>query len=292
MTTRVDTSVLIDKARTLVEALPYITRFAGKVVVVKYGGHAMTDVQLARSFARDVVLMHYVGMRPVIVHGGGPQISELMERLDQQPTFVDGYRVTGAEELDIVRMVLQKTNKELVSMLNAHGDLAVGVSGEDANLMRAKRMTAGDVDLGFVGAVERVDSRVLDGLLGAGFIPVVAPIGVGPDGQAFNINADHVAGAVAAALGAAKLVFLTDVEGLYEDFGDSGTLLSGVTVADLRRLLEDDKLSAGMIPKVRGCVEAIEAGVDRAHILDGRVQHALLLEVFTDSGVGTMVTPS
>jgi len=288
---RADTSVLIEKASTLVEALPYITRFSGSVVVVKYGGNAMTDPDLARSFARDVVLMHYVGMRPVIVHGGGPQISELMRRLDQQPTFVDGYRVTGAAELDVVRMVLQKTNKELVAMVNAHGDLAVGVSGEDANLIRATRMTGeGGADLGYVGAVDRIDPRVLKGLLDSGFVPVVAPMGVGPDGQVFNINADHAAGAVAAALGAAKLVFLTDVEGLYEDFGDEGSLLSRVTVTDLRRLLAEGKLSEGMIPKVRGCVEALDAGVEHAHILDGRVVHALLLEIFTDTGVGTMVT--
>ncbi len=293
MTTRADTAVLIDKARTLVEALPYITAFSGKVVVVKYGGNAMTDPSLARSFARDVVLMHYVGMRPVIVHGGGPQISDLMRRLDQQPTFVDGYRVTGEDELGTVQMVLQKTNKELVAMLNTHGDIAVGVSGEDANLIRAKRMMGqGGADLGYVGVVERIDPRVLEGLLGSGFVPVIAPMGVDHQGQIFNINADHAAGAVAAALGAAKLVFLTDVEGLYEDFGDAGSLLSRVDAKDLQRLLDEGKLSEGMIPKVRGCVEALGAGVERAHILDGRVEHALLLEIFTDTGVGTMVTPS
>ncbi|HYZ91376.1 MAG TPA: acetylglutamate kinase [Actinomycetota bacterium] len=290
MSTRADTAVLIDKARTLVEALPYITRFSGKVVVVKYGGNAMTDPNLARSLARDVVLMHYVGMRPVIVHGGGPQISDLMRRLDQEPTFVDGYRVTGAAELDIVRMVLQKTNKELVAMLNAHGDLAVGVSGEDANLIRALRMTgAGGADLGFVGTVDRVDPKVVEGLLTSGFIPVIAPIGVGSDGQAYNINADHAAAAVAGALRASKLVFLTDVEGLYQDFGDEGSLLPRVTVPALEKMLEGGSLSEGMIPKIRGCVEALRSGVERAHILDGRVEHALLLEIFTDSGVGTMV---
>ena len=287
---RVETSALVDKARTLVEALPYITRFSGKVVVVKYGGHAMTDERLAKSFARDVVLMHYVGMRPVIVHGGGPQISALMRRLDQEPTFVDGYRVTGTEELDVVRMVLQKTNKELVSNINAHGDLAVGVSGEDANLIRAKRMTVRDgVDIGFVGEVDRVDPRVIVELLSSGFIPVIAPIGVGAQGQAFNINADLAASSIATALNAAKLVFLTDVEGLYENFGDEGSLLSRVTSADLERLLASGKLSEGMIPKVRGCVEAVGGGVEAGHILDGRVDHALLLEIFTDSGVGTMV---
>jgi acetylglutamate kinase len=288
---RVETSELVAKARTLVEALPYITRFFGKVVVVKYGGHVMTDDRLAKSFARDVVLMHYVGMRPVIVHGGGPQISALMRRLDQEPTFVDGYRVTGAEELDIVRMVLQKTNKELVANINAHGDLAVGVSGEDANLLRAKRMTVRDgVDIGFVGEVDRVDPRVLRELLASGFVPVVAPIGVGDQGQAFNINADLAAAAIAQSLDAAKLVFLTDVEGLYENFGDEGSLLSHVKVADLDRLLASGTLSEGMIPKVRGCVDAVKGGVEAGHILDGRVDHALLLEIFTDSGVGTMVS--
>lgn len=285
------TDLLIDKARTLVEALPYIKRYAGKVVVVKYGGGAMADVDRVRSFTQDIVLMHYVGMRPVIVHGGGPQISALMKRLDQEPTFVGGYRVTGAEELDVVRMVLQKTNKEIVSLINAHGDLAVGVSGEDANLLRAKRMTSpSGADLGYVGEVAHTDPRVIEGMLGSGFIPVVAPMGVGPDGQAYNVNADLAAGAVAAALHASKLVFLTDVEGLYEDFGDRGSLLSKVTTTDLRRLLDGGGLSSGMIPKIRSCVEALDAGVERGHILDGRVEHALLLEVFTDSGVGTMVT--
>jgi acetylglutamate kinase len=289
----VSTDVLIDKARTLVEALPYIKEYFGKTVVVKYGGHAMTDREALSSFTGDIVLMHYVGMRPVIVHGGGPQISELMQRLDQKPQFVEGYRVTGAEELDVVRMVLQKTNKEIVSILNAHGNLAVGLSGEDANFIGAQRMAApGGADLGFVGEIDRVDPRVVESVLAAGFIPVIAPMGIGRDGQAFNINADHAAAAVASALHAAKLVFLTDVEGLYEDFGDEGSLLSRVTTADLARLLASGALSAGMIPKVRGCVEALSKGVERAHILDGRVEHALLLEIFTDTGVGTMVTKS
>ncbi len=283
-------SSVVDKARVLVEALPYITRFSGKVVVVKYGGNAMIDPALAKSFARDIALMHYVGMHPVVVHGGGPQISELMRKLDQQPTFVDGYRVTGSEELDTVRMVLQKTNKELVAMLNGYGDIAVGISGEDAGLIKARKMQGRrGADLGFVGEVERIDPRVIQELLKSGFIPVVAPIGVGRDGQALNINADLAAGAVAAALRAAKIVFLTDVEGLYEDFGDKGSLLSRVTVADLEGMLNGEKLSEGMIPKINGCVHAMKQGVERAHILDGRVEHALLLEIFTDEGVGTMV---
>ena len=283
-------AAVVDKARVLVEALPYITRFSGKVVVVKYGGNAMIDPALAKSFARDVALMHYVGMRPVVVHGGGPQISELMRKLDQQPQFVDGYRVTGPDELDTVRMVLQKTNKELVAMLNGYGDIAVGISGEDAGLIKARKMQGrSGADLGFVGEVERIDPRVIQELLKSGFIPVVAPIGVGRDGQALNINADLAAGAVAAALRAAKIVFLTDVEGLYEDFGDKGSLLSRVTVNDLEAMLKSEKLSEGMIPKISGCVDAMKQGVERAHILDGRVEHALLLEIFTDEGVGTMV---
>jgi acetylglutamate kinase len=283
-------TAVVDKARVLVEALPYITRFSGKVVVVKYGGNAMIDQTLAASFARDVALMHYVGMRPVVVHGGGPQISELMRKLDQQPTFVDGYRVTGQEELDTVRMVLQKTNKELVAMLNGYGDIAVGISGEDAGLIKARKMQGrSGADLGYVGEVERIDPRVIQELLKSGFIPVVAPIGVARDGQALNINADRAAGAIAAALRAAKIVFLTDVEGLYEDFGDKGSLLSKVSVADLEAMIAADKLSEGMIPKISGCIDAMKQGVERAHILDGRGEHALLLEIFTDEGVGTMV---
>lgn len=283
-------ATVVDKARVLIEALPYITRFSGKVVVVKYGGNAMIDPALARSFAGDVALMHYVGMRPVVVHGGGPQISELMRKLDQQPRFVDGYRVTGSDELDTVRMVLQKTNKELVAMLNAYGDIAVGVSGEDAGLIKARKMESpGGTDLGFVGEVSRIDPHLLEELLRSGFIPVVAPIGVASDGQALNINADRAAGAIAAALRATKIVFLTDVEGLYEDFGDKGSLLSRVSVGALEAMVKDGKLSEGMIPKISGCIDAMKHGVERGHILDGRGEHALLLEIFTDEGVGTMV---
>lgn len=284
------TTDLIAKARTFMEALPYIQRYRNQIVVVKTGGRAMEAKEALASFVQDVLMLHLVGMRPVVVHGGGAQISELMRRLDQQPTFVDGYRVTGSDELDVVRMALQKTNKELVSLFNAQGDYAVGVSGEDANLIRATRMTSDDGgDLGFVGEVARVDPRMLRGLLDAGFIPVVAPMGVGEGGQVFNINADLAAAAVAGALDAAKLVFLTDVEGLYEDFGDKGSLLSRVTVAELDDLLGTGKLHTGMIPKVRGAVNALRSGVERVHILDGRVEHAILLEIFTDSGVGTMV---
>lgn len=287
-----DTAELVDKARTFIEALPYIKRYWNRTIVVKTGGRAM-EAESLTSFVEDVLMLHLVGMRPVVVHGGGTQISDLMRRLDQEPTFVDGYRVTGTDELDVVRMALQKTNKELVSLFNAQGDYAVGLSGEDANLIRATRMTGSEgADLGFVGQVDRVDPRVLNSLLESGFIPVVAPMGAGPKGQIFNINADLAAAAIAGSLGAAKLVFLTDVEGLYEDFGDEGSLLSKVTVTGLESMIESGKLHTGMIPKVRGAVEAVKAGVERAHILDGRVEHAVLLEIFTDTGVGTMVEQS
>ncbi|HVE93180.1 MAG TPA: acetylglutamate kinase [Actinomycetota bacterium] len=287
------TTGVLDKARVLVEALPYIRRYSGRVVVVKYGGHAMTSATAVGSFARDIALMHYVGIHPVVVHGGGPQISELMMRLDQTPSFVDGHRVTGAQELDVVRMVLQKTNKELVSAINEHGDIAVGISGEDAGLLRASPLqSASGQDLGFVGSVEAVHPRVALGLVESGFVPVVAPIGVGAGGQAFNINADLVAGALARSLRASKLVYLTDVDGLYRDLGDSGSLISSVSASELERMAQQGSLSEGMIPKAAGCVEAVRGGVERAHILDGGVEHALLLEVFTDSGVGTMVEAS
>lgn len=285
-----DTRVLIEKARTFIEAMPYIKRYWQNTIVVKTGGRAMEEKEALRSFVQDVLMLHLVGMRPVIVHGGGTQISDLMRRLDQQPTFVDGYRVTGSDELDSVRMALQKTNKEMVSLLNAQGDYGVGLSGEDANLIRASRMTGAEgKDLGFVGEIERVEPRVINGLIGSGFIPVVAPMGVDTNGQVYNINADHAAGAIAAALGAAKLVYLTDVEGLYEDFGEEDSLLSKVSVSELETLLASGKLHSGMIPKVRSCIDALKGGVERAHILDGRVEHALLLEIFTDEGVGTMV---
>lgn len=276
-------------AHTLVEALPYIKAHRGRMLVVKYGGHAMSDPQAMRSFVGDVVLMHYVGIHPVVVHGGGPQISDLMARLNQSPQFVDGHRITGPDELDVVRMVLGKTNKEIVALANEHGDLAVGISGEDANLIRARKLLsqAGD-DLGLVGEVERVDPRVIMELVGSGFIPVISPIGLGEKGQAYNINADLVAGALATALHASKLIYLTDVAGLYEDFGDEGTLLSRVTAAELEGMLDRNSLSDGMIPKVTSCIQALAGGVERVHFLDGRVQHALLLELFTDSGVGTM----
>ena len=279
-----------DKPAMLVEALPYIRRFAGQVVVVKYGGNALagaTEGDALALFAQDIVLMHQVGMRPVVVHGGGPQINELMRRLGKQAEFRNGLRVTDADTVDIVRMVLiGQVNPQLVAAINVHGPLAVGVSGEDAGLIRA---VCRDPDLGFVGDVESINPTILRGLLDEEFIPVVATIGTDAHGQAFNINADTVAGAIAEALGAEKLVYLTDIEGLRRVVDDPATLIRQTTPGELDALMIDGTIAGGMIPKVESCVHAVRNGVRRAHILDGRIPHVLLLEVFTDEGIGTMV---
>jgi acetylglutamate kinase len=279
-----------DKAAMLVEALPYIRRFAGQVVVVKYGGNALAGASEGDAlalFAQDIVLMHQVGMRPVVVHGGGPQINDLMTRLGKQAEFRNGLRVTDAETVDIVRMVLiGQVNPQLVAAINVHGPLAVGVSGEDAGLIRA---TARDEALGFVGDVESINPTILNGLLTEEFIPVVATIGTDIHGQAYNINADTVAGAIAEALGAEKLVYLTDIEGLRRVVDDATSLIRQTTPDELDELMADGTIAGGMIPKVESCVHAVRSGVRRAHILDGRIPHVLLLEVFTDEGIGTMV---
>ncbi|MBM3660430.1 MAG: acetylglutamate kinase [Actinobacteria bacterium] len=277
-----------DHAAVLAEALPYIREFAGRTVVIKYGGHAMDDPALAELFAQDVVLMHLVGIRPVVVHGGGPQISDLMQRLGKEPEFVDGLRVTDAETVDIVRMALVgKVNREVVSAINQHGAYAVGLSGEDANLLLVRTR---DPRLGFVGDVESVNPAIVERLQNEDLIPVIATVGVDEGGQAHNVNADTVAAAIAVALGAEKLVYLTDVLGVYEDYPDEASLISQIDVAGMERLLAEGKVGEGMIPKLRSCIEAIGAGVGRAHILDGRVPHALLLEFFTREGIGTMIT--
>jgi acetylglutamate kinase len=274
----------------LVEALPYIRRFAGQVVVVKYGGNALAGASEGDAlalFAQDIVLMHQVGMRPVVVHGGGPQINDLMGRLGKRAEFREGLRVTDAETIDIVRMVLiGQVNPQLVAAINVHGPLAVGVSGEDAGLVRA---VPRDPEMGFVGDVESINPTILNGLLKEGFIPVVATIGTDGQGQAYNINADTVAGAIAEALGAEKLVYLTDIEGLRRIIGDAASLIRQTTPDELDLLMSDGTIAGGMIPKVQSCVQAVRSGVRRAHILDGRIPHVLLLEVFTDEGIGTMV---
>jgi len=287
-------------ASLLVEALPYIREFSGNVVVIKYGGNALaasaeepggTDAGTGTlaTFAEDVVLLRSVGMLPVVVHGGGPQIGDMMRRLGKEVEFRDGLRVTDAETLDIARMVLVgKVNREIVSAINVHAPLAVGLSGEDAHLITAEQRSA---QLGYVGDILRVDPTMVTGLLSQGLIPVVATIGIGAAGQAYNINADTAAGAIAAALSADKLVYLTDVPGVQADRDDPSSLIGQIDATDVDRLVKEGVVDGGMIPKVEAAAHALRSGVRRAHILDGRVPHALLVELFTDSGVGTMVSP-
>lgn len=278
------------KVATLVEALPYIRRFAGRTVVVKYGGNALagtSDHDALAVFAQDVVLMRLVGIRPVVVHGGGPQISEMMERLGKESEFRDGLRVTDAETVDIARMVLVgRVNPQIVSAINVHGNYAVGVSGEDGGLIRA---VTRDPALGFVGDVTEIDPSVVRRLLDDEFIPVVATIGTDPSGQSYNINADTVAAEIAVALGAEKLIYLTDIDGVRRDVADPASLIRQTTPAELDRLVAEGVIAGGMIPKVASCIDAVRRGVRRVHMLDGRVAHALLLELFTDAGVGTMI---
>ncbi|MGQ9476417.1 MAG: acetylglutamate kinase [Actinomycetota bacterium] len=282
------------KAEVLVEALPYIKEYYGRTVVVKFGGRAMENERLKELFASDIVLMRYVGINPVIVHGGGPQITHYMERLGLQVRFVDGHRVTDAAAMEVAKMVLVgKVNKEIVSLINGHGTLAVGLSGEDGNLIQATkrrhRGKGGEMDLGFVGEVKAVNPRILHNLIQEEFIPVVASIGVDEKGQSYNINADLVAGALAAALLADKLIYLTDVDGIYRDLEDRESLIPELGLEEAEELVRDGSLSSGMIPKLQSCVEAVRSGVRRAHIINGTVEHALLLELFTDAGIGTMV---
>lgn len=277
------------KAAVLAEALPYIRAFSGKTVVIKYGGHAMETPELADLFAQDVVLMRLVGMNPVIVHGGGPQISDLMRRLGKEPEFVDGLRVTDAETVDIVRMALVgKVNREIVTSLNRHGSFAVGLSGEDAGLLTVDQR---DARLGFVGDVRAVEPAILERMIREDLIPVVATVGVDDAGLPHNVNADAVAGAIARAMQAEKLVYLTDVAGIYRDVTDETSLITQIDAAGLESLLGNGAIGQGMIPKVHSCIEAVRGGVRRAHVLDGRIPHALLLEFFTDEGIGTMVLP-
>ncbi|MDP6345639.1 MAG: acetylglutamate kinase [Alphaproteobacteria bacterium] len=284
-------------ARTLSEALPYMRRFAGQVFVVKYGGHAMGDDQLARTFARDVVLMKQVGINPVVVHGGGPQIGAMLDRLKIKSSFVDGLRVTDAETVDIVEMVLSGSiNKQVVTAINNAGGSAIGLSGKDGRLIEARklqRLTRDPdsniekvLDLGFVGEPVRIDPGMLDILDRSDLIPVVAPIGVGAEGETYNINADTVAGKIAATLRAAKLIMLTDVAGV---LNGEGGLISKMSPAQARELMAGEVIKGGMIPKLETCLSAVEQGVAAAHILDGRLPHVLLLEAFTEAGVGTMI---
>jgi len=276
----------LEKSRILMEALPYIKRYYGRTVVVKYGGAAMEDPALAESFANDIVLTRYVGMNPVVVHGGGPQVTAHIEKLGGTATFADGYRVTTAEDPQVVRMVLAGViNKDIVALINRHCSLAAVLSGEDGALVGVRKKV-GSTDLGFVGDVEQVNPRIVTDLL-RDFIPVIATLGVDENGQAYNVNADEVAAAIAEALGAEKLVFLTNVNGIMDA---SGALLTQIDADGVERLRSDGVLTAGMLPKVDAALRAIKGGVPRVTILDGRAEHALLLEIFTDQGVGTMVT--
>ena len=283
------------KADTLIEALPWLDRFHGETVVIKYGGHAMTAEELRAGFAQDLVFLKHAGLRPVVVHGGGPQVTGHLDRLGIESVFTAGLRVTTEETIDVVRMVLNgKVNKDIVGLINRNGPYAVGLSGEDANLFTAERKLAavdGElVDIGLVGEITEVDPSMVRALLDNGRIPVISSVARGTDGAVYNVNADTAAAALAVALGAAKLVVLTDVEGLYRDWPNSDEVISQLDADDLEKLLPT--LSAGMIPKMEACLTAVKGGVPRAHVLDGRLSHAILLEIFTDSGIGTMVLPA
>ena len=281
----------VNTAQVLVEALPYIRRFAGRTVVVKYGGNALagtSDHDALELFAQDIVLMHTVGIRPVVVHGGGPQINEMLSKLNITSTFSHGLRVTDAQTMHVVQMVLHgQVNPQIVSAINTHGNVAVGVSGVDG---RTLQVTARSKELGFVGDIDKVRPHVIQGLLNDGFVPVLSTIGVDKNGQSFNINADTAAGAVAEALGAEKIIYLTDIAGLRRDIDDASSLIQRTSVAELQQLISTGVISGGMIPKVDSCIQAVRGGVKSAHILDGRIAHVLLLELFTDHGAGTMIT--
>jgi acetylglutamate kinase len=286
-------SAAAKKAKTLSEALPYIKRFFDKTIVIKYGGNAMTDDSLKASFASDVVLLKLVGMNPVIVHGGGPQINQMLDRVGKKGEFIQGMRVTDDETMDIVEMVLGHVNKEIVHLINRHGGKAVGLTGQDGNFIHADKLMMEDIndkekmiDVGQVGKIRKIDPSIINFLDSGDFIPVVAPIGVGDDGNTFNINADVVAGKVAEILGAEKLVLLTNTPGVLDK---NGVLLTGLTPKEIDQMVEDGTLSGGMLPKIGSALDAARSGVKAVHIIDGRVEHALLLEVLTDEGVGTLI---
>jgi acetylglutamate kinase len=276
------------KASILSEALPFIRRFRGTTVVIKYGGSAMVDDATRENFADDVAMLHYVGIKPIIVHGGGPHISAAMGQRGIEPQFHEGLRITDAETIRVVQSTLVgEINPDIVRLINNHGPVATGISGLDANLFLAEPYSQTH---GFVGKVVEVNAALVENLQDQGYVPVVAPIARGKDGKTYNLNADTAAGALATAIGASKLVFLTDVEGLYGDLGDHNSLISKITTSGLTELIDSGSISAGMLPKLKACVSAVDSGVQSAHILDGRIQHSLLLEVFTREGIGTMIT--
>ncbi|SJZ31449.1 acetylglutamate kinase [Selenihalanaerobacter shriftii] len=285
---------VIKKADVLVEALPYMRKFQGKTIVIKYGGNAMVNNKIKESVLEDITLLKYVGVNPVIVHGGGPVISETLDKFEIESEFYQGLRITTKEIMEIVEMVLVgKINKEIVSLANKFGSKAIGVCGKDGNLIEAddyELNSKNEVDLGYVGQVKEINSEILDKLIVDNFLPIVAPIGAGENGESYNINADLVAGHLAAALNADKLILLTNVEGILGDKNNNSSLISSLTIDEAKIMMNDKRIAGGMIPKVNSCINALENGVRRTHILDGRVPHALLLEIFTDRGIGTMVT--
>lgn len=281
----------IEKAKVLIEALPYIKRFYGKIVVVKYGGSAMESPELKDLVIQDIVLMKLVGMRPVIVHGGGKAISDMMKRLGKNTSFVDGLRVTDAETAEIAEMVLSgNINKQIVQAIQNHGMQAVGINGKDANTFIAEKALVGGRDVGFVGTITTTNPALVNSLLDNEFIPVIAPIGTDALGNTYNINADYAASAIAGALQAQKLVFLTDVEGILKDIDNPDSIIRRLSATEAERYIEEGIISGGMIPKTRCCIDGIQKGVDSVHILDGRTEHSILLEIFTNSGIGTMIT--
>ncbi len=280
---------VIAKAQTLIEALPYIQKFNGKKVVVKYGGSAMLDEELKYNVIKDVALLKLIGMKPIIVHGGGKEISKWVEKIGKEPEFINGLRVTDAETMEIAEMVLSKVNKGLVQMMQKLGLNAVGISGKDAGLLTVTKKTPGGKDIGYVGDVKSVNSKVLDTLIENDFIPVIAPIGSSEEFESYNINADDAACAVAKAISAEKLVFLTDIEGVFIDPTDRNTLISEMDVQEAKAFIEKGVVGGGMLPKLTNCIDAIENGVSRVHVLDGRVKHCLLLEFFTEKGIGTAI---
>ncbi|MEI8390624.1 MAG: acetylglutamate kinase [bacterium] len=280
----------IDKSKILIEALPYIKCFSGKTVVIKYGGSAMLNEELKKSVLQDIALMKLVGISPVIVHGGGPEINKMLKQMDKQPEFINGLRVTDEETMEIVEMVLSgKVNKDIVTNIQTQGFNAVGISGKDGNILKARKKLIDGQDAGFVGEIIDVDTNLIKILIQNDFIPVIAPTGMDEIGNTYNINADYAASAIAGALGAEKLVFLTDIAGVLRNINDDKSIISNMTVSEAKKLISDGTVSGGMIPKVDCCIEGVEKGVKTVHILDGRVEHSLLLEVFTETGIGTMI---
>ena len=286
-----DMELFLEKAGVLVEALPYIQKYNRKIIVVKYGGSAMTNVELQKKVIEDVVLLKLVGFKPIIVHGGGKEISRWVDKVGKTPEFVNGLRVTDAETMEIAEMVLNKVNKSLVAMVQELGVKAVGISGKDGGLLRVDKKFADGKDIGFVGDIKEVNAKILYDLINDDFLPIVAPIGLDSEFNTYNINADDAACEIAKAVGAEKLAFLTDIEGLYRDINDKSSFISKITVSDAKDLIASGTLGGGMLPKLTNCTSAMEAGVNRVHILDGRIPHCLLLEIFTREGIGTMIMP-